>query len=395
MNIINSKKIAKDSLYMYLRMGFILLISLYSSRIMLKILGVDDFGTYNLVGSIIATVSMLKSMFASSSQRFLNFEMPKNNLKRLRQIFGISIIINIFISIVFVFFVELLGFWFFKYKINISADRVDAAKYIFHLSVLSSVIVIMTTPYDAVLLAREKFNFYAVISVLDFLLRFIAILAVPYINGDNLIIYGILLLFEAIVIRIIDGIYCSRHFPECVFLYQWDFSIFKDMFKFASWQLLGNSAYTITQNGINMIFNVFGGPVVNAARGVSYQIYNAINQFMRNVNSVTAPFCIKKHAEGNDNKMYKMFMLSSKLIYLMNFITILPIIYFTNIILKFWLGSIPTYAIAFTQIILLWSLVRALHEPIDIIFRAFGKMKYFQITECIILSLPLVLSYVI
>lgn len=391
--ISNSKRLARNSVYMYIRMIIVMLIALFSSRLLLKNLGVDDFGTYNLVGSIISLVAGLKSMFSSATQRFLNYEMGRKNSDRLQLIFSMSIVINIVLSLVFAIVVELIGVWFLEYKINIDPSRVFAAKCVFHLAVVSSVITIMTSPYDAVIIANERFNFYAFSSVLDAVLRLVAVILIPYLKGDNLIIYGCLLLSIAIIIRIINGFYCSRNFRESHYKKCWDKGTFAEMFSFAGWQSLGMTASTLRINGMNMIFNVFGGPAVNAARGIAFQVENAVTMFLNNIITAITPYSMKAYGEGNGGKINNMFFFSSKVLFIVGFVISVPLIYCTYSILKIWLGDVPGYTVGFVQILILWFLVRSVHQPIDTLFKAAGQIKEYQIVEGVLLLLPLPLAY--
>ena len=391
--ISNSKRLAKNSVYMYIRMIIVLLIALFSSRLLLKNLGVDDYGTYNLVGSIISMVAGLKGMFASATQRFLNYEMGRKNTQRLQLIFSMSIIINLVLSLIFVIVVEAIGLWFFEYKINIDPSRLLAAKYVFHLAVVSSVITIMTSPYDAVVIANERFNFFAFSSVLDAVLRLLAVILIPFLKGDHLIVYGCLLLFIAIIIRIINGIYCSKNFEESHFKKCWDKSTFTQMFSFAGWQSLGMTASTLRANGINMIFNIFGGTVVNAARGIAVQVESAVLMFLNNIITAITPYSIKAYGEGDERKVQQMFFFSSKVLFIVGFVISVPIIYVTYPILKLWLGVVPEFTVGFVQIIIIWFLVRSVHQPIDTLFKAAGRIREYQILEGVLLLLPLPLSY--
>ena len=392
--ISNSKRLAKNSVYMYIRMIIVLLIALFSSRLLLKNLGVDDYGTYNLVGSIISMVAGLKGMFASATQRFLNYEMGRKNTQRLQLIFSMSIIINLVLSLIFVIIVEAIGLWFFEYKINIDPSRLLAAKYVFHLAVVSSVITIMTSPYDAVIIANERFNFYAFSSVLDAVLRLLAVILIPFLKGDHLIVYGCLLLLIAIIIRIINGIYCSNNFEESHFKKCWDKSTFTQMFSFAGWQSLGMTASTLRANGINMVFNVFGGTVVNAARGIAVQVESAVLMFLNNIITAITPYSIKAYGEGDERKVQNMFFFSSKVLFIVGFVISVPIIYITYPILKIWLGVVPEFTVGFVQIIIVWFLVRSVHQPIDTLFKAAGRIREYQIIEGVLLLLPLPLSYI-
>ena len=388
----NSKRIAKNTMFMYVRMAIVLIIALYSSRILLRNLGIEDYGTYSLVGSIVAMVSMFKPTFASAIQRFMNYEMGKKRYDRIQLIFSMSIIINIIISLIFVVVVEAMGIWFFEYKINIDPSRLFAAKVVFQLSVISAVLSIMTTPYDALVIAREQFNFYAIVSVLDSVLRLGCALVIPYLSGDGLIIYGILILAAAIINRLINGLYCGRHYPESHFKKGWDKALFKDLMSFSGWQIMGFSAWTISQNGMNLVFNVFGGPVVNAARGVTTHVHSAVTQFLNNIITVVTPYSIKAYAEGNNEGVSRMFYFSTKILFVCGYCIAIPIILLAPQILDIWLEEVPDYTIGFVQLIMVWFVVRSFHQPIDTLFKAAGKIRDYQVTESVLCIMPLFAS---
>lgn len=395
MNTNESKRLAKNTIYLYIRMAATLLIGLYASRLLLKTLGIDDFGIFNLVGSIIAIVEMLKSMFSTATQRFLNLEIGRKDFQRLQEVFNMSIWINIFMAIVFVVVIEIIGLWFFTYKINISPDRIFAAKCVLQISVLISVISVMTAPFDAIIIAQERMNFFALSSIIDSVLKLVIILLTPLFCADNLIVYTSLFLIETIVIRIINASYCKRNFPECKYKRCWDKQLFKQMFSFASWQLLGNGANTITTNGLNMVFNIFGGTVVNAARGIAYKVQQALYQFLVNIEIAISPYSFKAFAKGEKEEMFNMLFFSSKIFLTIGFCINIPFLYFTKEVLYLWLGEVIPFSVGFVQIILVCSIVHSVYQPIDTLFKAVGKIKYYQIAEGIIMLLPLLAAYLV
>jgi O-antigen/teichoic acid export membrane protein len=391
----NTKRLAKNTMFMYIRMAIVMLIALYSSRVLLRNLGVDDYGTYNLVGSVIGILGMFQSMFAMATQRYLNYEMGRKNNERLNLIFNMSVLINIVVSFLFVIVIELIGWWFFAYKINISPDRIFAAKVVFQLAVISSVIMIMTAPFNALIIANERMSFYALTSVLSSVINLINVLALPFLGGDNLIIYGVLMLLNQLLIRSISTVYCKKHFPESKYRRCWDKKTFFDLASFSGWQLLGTSSQTLTQNGLNMVFNIFGGPAVNAARGIAYQVSSAVGQFINNIFVSITPYSIKAHASGNKNGMFNMLFFSSKILFLISFCLGVPICYVTYPILKLWLDVVPDYTVGFVQLILVWAAFRSIHNSLDTVFKATGDIKMYQIIEGILLTLPLLFSYFI
>lgn len=392
--ISTGKRLVKNTIYMYIRMFFLLLINFYTSRVLLQQLGVEDFGTYNLVASIIIMFASLRLLIASSTQRFLNYDMGKGNNDRLQIIFNMSIYINLCIALIFFIIIESVGIWFFAYKINIDPSRLQAAFLVFQCSIVSSLISIFTTSYDATIIAHEKMDFLAIASLLDATLKLGAVFLLPIIPFDKLALYGILLMVISCITFIINFIYCRIHFAETKFKKVWDKALFYEMIGFAGWNFLGKFAATATQSGLNMILNIFGGPIVNAARGIAFSLNSATNQFVNNINIVLDPFFIKTYASKDFHKFYMTFNFTSKVLYFVQILLVIPFYFFSEEILKFWLGQVPEYSVLFLRLILIWSLIRAPHSPIDKLFKAVGNIMYYQIIEGIILALPLLTSYI-
>lgn len=379
---------------MYVRMGVLMLISLYTSRVVLKVLGVDDFGIYNLVGSVVALFSSLRGLFSSSTQRFLNFEMGRGNKEKLQMVFNMSVVINTMIAIVFVIGVEVVGAWFFANKINIDPSRLVAAKWVFQLSIVSAVISIMTTPFDATIIAHEKLGFYAYMSIFEGVLKLVIVYLLTIWGYDKLIVYGLLHLAVSLIVIFCNAYYCRHHFPESSFKLCWDKNYSKKMTAFAGWNFFGNTAYSMTQSVINMELNVFGGAAVNAARGIAYQVQASVKQCLDNINIVLNPFSIKTYAEGEAEKLFKLTYLSSKILFSVQLGLSCVLIFLANEILGIWLVEVPQYTVVFMQLVMVNSLIRSVHSPIDILFKAVGDLKYYQIIEGIVLSLPIVFSYI-
>lgn len=375
-------------------MIFLMVISFYTSRVVLQKLGVEDFGIYNLVGSVVAMFSSLRTIFSASTQRFLNYEMGKSNYEKLNSIFNNSIIVNLIISVVFLVVVEVVGLWFLLFEINIDESRLFAAHCVFQFSVITAVVGIITTTFDAEIIAHEKMNFYAYLSIVEGSLKLLIVFLLTCFDCDRLILYGLLLLLISIVVFICDALYCRIHFNECRLKLVTDRSSLKEMTQFAGWNFLGTNAYVLSQSGINMVLNIFGGPVVNAARGIAYQVNGALNQFINNVVVVVNPYCIKTYASGDKKKAFEAVSLSSKLFFLLQCILNIPLLLFTKEVLSVWLVDVPEYSVIFLQLVLFYSLLRTLHPGIDILFKAQGDIKGYQICEGILLILPLVFIYV-
>lgn len=387
------KRLAKNSAFMYGRMIVLMIITLYTSRVVLRELGVEDYGIYNVVGSVVAMFSALRSLFASSTQRFMNYEMGKGRNDRLQLVFNIGTIINIILSVVFFICVEIVGWWFFENKINIDPSRLFAAKWVFQLSILSAVVSMMTTPYDAVLIAHERMDFYAIMAVVEGVLRLVIVFLLAWFHFDKLIFYGFLQLAVSIVIRFINAIYCKKRFPESHYKRCWDKGLFKEMTIFAGWNFFGNLAKSLTESGLNMVLNIFGGAVVNAARGIAYQIQSATNKFLSSMLVVVSAYNTKTYASGQKEKFFNLFHFSSKIYFTIQLAMTIPLSYLTRDVLQLWLGQVPDYAVVFTQLVLVHSLLRSIHYPINNMFKTVGDLKAYQITEGVILALPLLVSY--
>lgn len=359
----------------------LLLISLYTSRLLLQQLGIEDFGVYNLVGSIIALLSSLRGLFASSTQRFLNFEMGKGQTESLQTIFNMSVIINIIISIIFVISVEALGYWFFNYKINIDPSRYYAAVWVFHISVVTSIVTIMTTPFDAVIIANERMGFYAYISIIEGLLKLAVIFLLICWPGDKLITYAVLLFCVSLLIRSVNAVYCRMHFPESHYKRCWDKNLFKNMSSFAGWNFFGNMGFSLCTEGINMLLNIFGGPIVNAARGITYQVKSAMEMFIGNVNKATDPYATKLYAKNDFVNYNKMMFFISKVLFFAYTCLAVPLFFFIDEILILWLGQIPKYAPVFIRLILIHGIIRSYLSPLNLLFYSANKVKYYQISS--------------
>ena len=346
----SAKRLAKNTIYMYIRMIVVVLISIYTSRLLLKQLGVVDYGIYNLVGSVVAIFASIRMMFASSTQRFLNVEMGRGNAERLNQVFSMSIIVNLIIAIIFALLVEIVGIWFISNKINIPYHRISSAYYLLHFSVATSVISIMTTPYDAVIIANEKMNFYSVMSMLEAVMKLIVVVALSLFPSDTRVVfYAVLLFVVSIVIRSFNSLYCHRHFPESKYKYYWDKKYFKEMFSFAGWQMFGNSSCTLSNNGVNMLLNYFGGPIVNAARGLSYQVNMLMLQIITTVSTVISPFCVKSYAEGNKSNLFDMVFFSSKVYFIIEVFIFVPLFISLRGTIRspFFSGSTPGFSLIY------------------------------------------------
>lgn len=391
----NSKKIAKNTLLLYFRMMFTMAVSLYTSRVVLNTLGVEDFGIYNVVGGVVAMFGFLNSAMSSSTQRYITFELGKNNFTQLKKVFNTSISIHIFISIVILILAETIGMWFLYNKMTIPIERMEAALWTYQGAIASTIVLIMSVPYNATIIAHEKMSAFAYISVLEVVLKLLVVYLLLIGNFDKLKLYSILMLTIQLIIRLIYGYYCKKHFPETKLQLAKDWKLFKEMLGFAGWNLWGNCASIAFTQGINILLNMFFGPTVNAARGIAVQVQNAVNQFSFNFQTALNPQITKSYATEDYMYMHKLIFRSSKFTFFLLLFLSLPIQLETEIILTIWLKNVPEHTVNFLRIILCVTIIDATANPLMISAAATGKVKLYQSAIGSILLTILPISYTI
>jgi len=393
-NTANNKRIAKNTLLLYFRMLFIMAINLYTSRIVLKILGIEDFGIYNAVGGIVAMFGFLTSAMSISTQRYITYELGKNNLKQLNKIFNTSITIHAIISVIILILAETIGLWFLYNKMTIPIERINAALWTYQASIASAIILIMSVPYNATIIAHEKMSAFAYISVLEVVLKLAIVYLLLIGSFDKLKLYSILILIVQLIIRIIYGQYCKKHFLETKIHFIKDKSLFKEMLSFAGWNLWGNCAGIASTQGVNILLNIFFGPHINAARGIAVQVQGAVNQFASNFQTAINPQITKSYAQGDYNYMHNLIFSSSKFTFYLLLLLTLPLQIETKTILNFWLGTVPDYTEIFLRLILCVTLIDATANPLVVSALATGKVKIYQTIVGSILFSIFPLSYI-
>ncbi|SEA33883.1 Membrane protein involved in the export of O-antigen and teichoic acid [Arachidicoccus rhizosphaerae] len=390
-----SRNIVKNTGFLYVRMIVMMVITFFTSRILLKSLGINDYGLFSIIVGIVEMLASLRGAFSSSIQRFLNYEMGVDGKENLQKIYSMGVNIHILISLVFLVITESAGLWFLNHKLVIPADRLGAANWIFQFAIASSIVTIMTIPQDAVIIANQKMKIYAYITILEASLKLGTVLLLPFFGMDRLILYSFFILAVSFLIRFVTSIYCIRTFDICKYRFVWDKSLFKQLGSFAGWNFLGTSSYTLTTEGLNIILNLFGGPVANAARGVSHQIRTALGLFNMNIQLASSPHLTELYAKGEHKRFEELFCSITKLAFFIMSILCLPLFFYTNFLLGIWLYEVPQYTVVFTQLTLVFILIRTFHYPIDMIIKAVGDIKLYQILESITLLLPLLVAYLL
>jgi len=391
---LDNQRIAKNTLMLYFRMFLMMGVSLYTSRIILNTLGVEDFGIYNVVGGVVTMFSFLNSAMASATQRFLSFEIGKKNYAQLKRVFSMSINIHVIIALVIFILAETIGLWFLNAKLNIPAERMVAANWVYQFSILSFIIKVISVPYNAIIIARERMNIYAYVSILEVVLKLVIVFMLQWFGYDKLKFYAVLIFLVSLIIRLIFGFYCSRNFKESKYFFFWDKSLYKILMSYAGWNLWGTLASVMFTQGINILLNIFFGPAINAARGIAYRIRGAVNDFVSNFQIAMEPQIIKSFARGDKTYMHQLIFKGAKYSFFLLFILSLPIILETQIILKIWLKMVPDYTVIFTRLVLINVLIDCMSGPLITAAQASGKIKVYQSVVGGLLILILPISYI-
>lgn len=375
----NSKRLAKNTLFLYFRMIIIMGVTLYTSRVVLNTLGVQDFGIYNVVGGVVAMFGIVTGALSAAVSRFLNIEMGKNNKKNLRNVFSTSVFIHVFLAIIVAVLAELIGPWFIESKMTIPADRLTAAMWVFHCSIATFVINLISIPYNACIIANENMKIYAYVSILEATLKLLIVYLLVVFSIDKLQLYGILMLCVALTIRAIYQLYCNKKYAESHLVWHIDTELVKQMSGFASWNMLGSLSVIFADQGVNILLNIFCSPIVNAARGIAVQVNNAVNQFASNFMVALNPQITKSYGAQELDKYKELMTKGSKLSVIMLTCLSLPILIETDYILTLWLKEVPEHAVMFVQLILLFAISEAFSGTFTTGLLATGKIKWLMI----------------
>ena len=391
----NNKRIARNTLLLYFRMLFLMIISLYTSRIVLNALGVEDVGIYNVAGGVVAMFSILSGSLSAAISRFITYELGKNNILKLKVIFSSAITIQIGLGIVIVFFAETIGIWFLNTQMNIPIERMVAANWVLQFSIITFIINLISVPYNAVIIAHEKMSAFAYISIFEAIGKLLIAYLITISPIDKLIFYAILMCVVAIAIRLLYGYYCKRHFDECRFHFIWNKQIFQQIFSFAGWNFIGASSAVLRDHGGNIIINLFCGPTVNAARGIAFQVNNAIQGFVSNFMTALNPQITKSYAVKNYTYMMTLIFQGARLSFYMLLLLSLPIIINTHYLLTLWLNTVPEHTVLFVRLVLIFAMSESISGPLITAMLATGNIRNYQIIVGGLQMLNLPISYIL
>ena len=380
---------------LYIRMLLTMAVTFYTSRVVLHTLGVVDYGIYNVVGGIVAMFGFINAAMSSGTQRYLTFEIGRGDTERLKKVFITSMNIHILIAVIVFVLAETVGLWFMYHEMKIPDNRFNAAMLVYQSSVLSTMVMFVSVPYNATIIAHEKMSAFAYISILEVVLKLLIVYLLMIGVMDKLILYAILMLAVQVVIRFTYNIYCRHHFEATAYRFEFDRPLFKEMLSFSVWNLWGNMASVAFTQGLNILLNIFFGPAVNAARGVAVQVQQAVTQFSMNFQTAINPQITKAYAIEDYGYMHSLIFRSSRFTFFLLLCICLPVFMETEALLEIWLGAVPDYSSIFLRLILCVTIIDSVANPLMVSAQATGKIKVYQSAIGGILLMILPIAYIV
>ena len=375
----NSSRLAKNTFLLTIRMLFLMAINLYTSRILLNALGVEDYGIYNVVGGIVTMFSVISGSITAAISRFITFELGKGDNKRIQQVFSSAVIIQLLLSFIIFILLETIGLWFLNNYMNIPENRINASNWVFQFSTITFIINLVSVPYNAAIIAHEKMSAFAYVSLYEGISKLLITFLILVSPIDTLVFYALALCLLSISVRFIYGFYCKRNFDECILIKEWNASLIRKMFGFAGWNFIGAASGILRDQGGNIIINIFCGPTANAARGIAYQVNNAVQSFLSSFTTSLNPQITKSYAQGNTEYMMKIIFNGSKFSFYIIFMLSLPIFIKTEYIVNLWLGQSPEHTINFIRLVLILTMSESISIPLVTAMLSTGNIKRYQI----------------
>lgn len=360
-------------------MLLLMVVSLYTSRVVLNALGVEDFGIYNVVGGVVAMFSVISGSLSAAISRFITFELGRGDSAGLKKTFSAAVTIQLILSLVIVVLIDTVGVWFLNAKMTIPADRLAAANWVLQFSIVTFVINLISVPYNATIIAHERMSAFAYISIFEAAGKLAIAFLITAFPIDRLMFYAILMCVVAVSVRLMYGYYCKKHFTECVYSFYWDKNLLKRMFGFAGWQFFGSGSYILMTQGVNILLNIFYGPVVNAARGIAVQVDGVVQQFVNNFTTAINPQITKSYAANDNEYMFNLIYSGAKYSFFLVLLMSVPIILETETILYLWLKNVPEHTVSFLRLILAIELLYVLSNTMMTAMLATGRIKKYQI----------------
>lgn len=393
----DTRRVAKNTLMLYGRMLFSMLVSLYTSRVILNTLGVEDYGIQNVVGGFVGMFSLLSGSLSTAIGRFLTFELGKGNKDRLARVFSTSMFVQFVIAVIVVILIETFGVWFINNKMVIPEGRLTAANWLFQFSTLSFALSLISVPYNASIISHEHMKVFASVGIFEVVARLMIVISLSFLPAtfDKLIFYSFMLLALGLILQCIYYTYCRKHFEECEFQFVFDKSLLKEMLGFASWNFIGVSSAVLRDQGCNVVLNLFWGPTLNAARGIAQQVSNAVGGFVNNFMTAVNPQITKSYAADEMDYMMMLVYRSARYSYYLLLILSLPVLFNTEYLIDLWLGQVPDHVELYVQLVLINLLCESVSNPLITVMLATGRIRNYQLVVGGLQLLNLPISYIL
>ena len=395
MTVSSNSTILKNTVLLYIRMFVTMLVSLFTVRVVLRTLGVVDYGVYNVIGGVVTSIAFISDVLANASQRFFSVEIGKGDPASLKKTFNLVFLVYCLAGVLILILAETIGLWFLNVKMDIPIERMEAANWVYQFAILSFLVSLISSPFQSMIIANEKMNIYAYMSILDVVFKLAIVYLLVMFPFDKLKLYAILMFAVTLINRMIYVIISRHEFKETKFELLWDKQGFKSIFGYSSWILVGSFSFIVNTQGINILFNLFFGPIANAAYAIGNQVKTAVNSFAGSFFTATRPPIIKSYAQKDYVQTEKLFYFSSKIIFILLFILITPLFVAIEPILKIWLGEVTEYMPIFVRLMLIYALIVSMSEPITAIVQAAGEVKKYHGIVDVFTLITLPISYVI
>ena len=390
----NNKRIAKNTLLLYIRTLVVMVVALLTSRVNLDSLGVENFGIYNVVGGLVVMFSSLSGALSMAISRFLTFELGRNDLLTLKRVYNTSIIIQSIMALAIVILAETVGLWFLNEKMVIPDERLEAANWVFQFALMSFVISFLNVPHSASIVSHERMDAFAYLSIFDVLLRLLIAYLTYIAPGDKLVFYAALHCISSLLLYLLYTFYCRIKFEECHFSFIWDKNTLMRMFSFTGWNFIGSTSFVLKDQGGNMLINLFSGPAVNAARGIAMQVNNAVYTFVTNFTTALNPQITKNYAAGDNEYMKELVFKGARFSFYILLLLSIPILINTEYLVQLWLGQIPDHTLNFIRLVLFFSLNESLAIPLSTAMMATGDIRNYQLSVGVMQLMNIPFSYI-
>lgn len=374
----STSRIAKNTLLLYFRQILIMLVSLYTVRIVLNVLGAEDYGIYNVTAGVVTMFGFLSGAMATASQRYFAFDLGKQDYEHLKTTFSVTFQIYVLLAVIIVVLAETVGLWFVMNKLVIPPERMTAAIWIYQAAVVSFLLTLITTPYMASIIAHENMNIYAYVSIVEAVLKLAIVFLLQLLSFDKLVLYGLLLMTVSLINTTIYRVYCKKHYSECKFQFVKDKALFKELVSYSGWNLFGASIGIIKSQIINILLNLYFGVIINAARAIASQVRTAIGSFSQNFNTALRPPIVKTYAAGQKDETMNLVFRGCKFTYFLMYVFALPLALEMETVLNFWLETPPDYAVIFTTLALADAVIDSISYPLMALAQATGKIRFYQ-----------------